>query len=84
MNTTDTSTTDFTNPQCNVWSPIVVIILQALGIGISSIKYFLGNRKHAGLLDSLKSLIVKNDNPVQTEQVQLDMPEELKASIKEE
>lgn len=83
MNTTDTSTSD-KDPQCNVWSPIVVIILQALGIGISSIKYFLGNRKHAGLLDSLKSLIVKNDNPVQTEQVRLDMPEELKASIKEE
>lgn len=55
-----------TECQCdNLWTPIVtpivIIVLQALGLGRSYLKYYLGNRKQTGLLDSIKKLFLQKE-----------------------
>ena len=81
MNTTDTidtSQVDKLTTCYNVWQPIVIIALQILGLGFSSLKYYLGNRNHTSLLDSIKKIFTNTNLP--TEQVQLNIPEHLESS----
>ena len=82
MNTTETMNTSQVDKLTicyNVWQPIVIIGLQILGLGVSSIKYYLGNKNHTSLIDSIKKVFSNTVN-LPTEQVQLNIPEHLASS----
>ena len=81
-NTMDLSQVDKLTTCYNVWQPIVIIVLQFLGLGVSSIKYYLGNKNHTSLLDSIKKIFTNTNLP--TEQVQLNIPEHLASSIQKD
>ena len=86
MNSTDTmdlSQVDKLTTCYNLWQPIVIIVLQVLGLGVSSIKYYLGNKHHTSLLDSIKKVFNNNVN-LPTEQVQLNIPEHLASSVQKD
>ena len=79
MNSTITENLDHINNCYNIWQPIVIIVLQVLGLGFSSVKYYLGNKNQTNLLDSIKKIFSVNTN-LPTEQVQLNIPEHLASS----
>ena len=58
MHTTDTSQNlNNLKGSYNVWQPIVIIVLQVLRLGFSSMKYYLNNKSHTSLLKSIKKNI---------------------------
>ena len=84
MNTTDISSSNNCN---NTWSPIVTNVMIALSIIISLGKQFLNNNKHA----SLKNILIQGrktekiqQEDLQTEGIELNVPENLKSSIQKE
>ena len=83
MNNTDISQVDKLTTCHNVWQPFVIITLQILGLGFSSLKYYLNNKNHTNLIDSIKQ-IFSNPTNVQTEQVQLNIPEHLASSLQKD
>ena len=80
MNSTD----ELVIPSCanNSWSPIVIIVISGLNILISLGKQFLNSKKQ----DDIKNVLSKLNmiKPIETEQVQLNIPDHLKASVTKE
>ena len=83
MNSTTSENLDNISHSYNVWQPIVIIVLQVLGLGFSSIKYYLGNRNQTSLIDSIKKILTTSPN-MPTEQVQLNIPDHLVSSIQKD
>ena len=75
--------TEIDSPQCNSnsWAPIVTNVMIALNIIISLGKQFLNSNKHASLKNSIRSL---KERSLQTEGIELNVPEDLKSSVKKE
>ena len=93
MNLTDIPTINETS---NTWFPIVTNVLIVLSIVISLAKQYLNNGKHTTLKDTLKDIIKEGlkeamkDNNIEenkhliTEAIELNVPENLKSSIRKE
>jgi hypothetical protein len=82
MNTTSTDITSFS--ECNnTWQSFVILGLNILGIAISLGKQLLNinNKKHINIVDSLNSLLKSPQEALQTEAIQLEIPEHLKGSV---
>ena len=65
----------------NNWQSFVILGLNILGIAISVGKQLLNNKKHLSVVDTIASLLKSPQEALQTEAVQLDIPDHLKASI---
>ena len=83
MNNTDISQVDKLTTCYNLWSPIIIIVLQILGLSISSVKYYINNKHHTSLIQSIKKIFEKGIS-IPTEQVQLNIPEHLTSSVKKD
>ena len=91
MNITDIPTMNETNNNIT-WFPIVTNILILLNIIISLSKQYLNNNKHSTLTDTLKTVVkesLKEGSKEEakylvTEAIELNVPENLKSSIRKE
>jgi hypothetical protein len=80
MNTTSTDITSLS--ECNnTWQSFVILGLNILGIAISLGKQLLNNKKHINIVDSLNNMLKSPQEALQTEAIQLEIPEHLKGSV---
>ena len=78
------SSADLTIPTCeSSWSSIAIIVITGLNMLISLGKQILNNKKQAELKTVLSRLDV-SVKPIETEQLELNIPEHLKASVTKE